>query len=110
MSKNRIACCPGCGGRIPFKQFVQLNNFSATNCGICNTRIEISNRTTNAVMAGISGVVSAFCIVVSAYIGDTNYGSLWGGLFCGIGLSAAMIIFICSYAYRHSELNRICRQ
>lgn len=80
MSKNQIASCPSCGSRIPFKKFVQLNNFSATNCETCNTRIEISNRTTNAVMAGISGVVSAFCIFVCAYEGKAIYDSLFGGL------------------------------
>jgi len=107
MSKNQIACCPNCGGRIPFKKFVQLNNYSATNCGSCNARIEISNRTANAVIAGISGVISAASIVLGAYAGYKNYGSLLGGLLSGTGLAALIIFFICWYAYRHSELNRI---
>ena len=71
MSKNQIACCPNCAGRIPFKKFVELNNFSATNCGICKVRIEISNRTANGVIAGISGIISAASIVLSAGIAQT---------------------------------------
>lgn len=107
MSKNQIACCPNCAGRIPFKKFVELNNFSATNCGICKVRIEISNRTANGVIAGISGIISAASIVLSAYIGYNNYGSLLAGLFSGVCLATMIIFFICWYAYRHSELNRI---
>ncbi|MCK9404206.1 MAG: hypothetical protein M0Q26_12485 [Chitinophagaceae bacterium] len=108
MSKNQTACCPSCRERIPFKKFVQLNNFSATNCGTCNTRIEISNRSANAVMAGVCVIISAIAIVFCAYIGEKEYQSFLGGLFSGICLSVVMIVAICRYAYRHSELNRIC--
>jgi len=107
MSKNQIACCPNCGWRIPFKKFVQLNNFSATNCGDCNARIEISNRSANAIIAGISGVISAASIVLGTYIGYKNYDSLLGGFFSGACLASVIIFCICRYAYRHSELNRI---
>jgi len=107
MSRNQTACCPNCGGRISFKKFVQLNNFSATNCGDCNARIEISNRSANAVIAGISGIISAASIVLCTYIGYKNYQSLLGGFFSGVCLATLIIIFICRYAYRHSELNRI---
>lgn len=107
MSKNQIACCPGCGGRLPFKKFVQLNNFSVTNCGTCNARIEISNRTANAIIAAVSGVVSAASIVLGAYIGQKDYDSFFGGLLFGVGIAALIIISICRYAYRHSQLNRI---
>ncbi len=107
MSRSQIASCPCCGGRIPFKKFVLLNNFSVTNCGTCNTRIEISNRTANAVIAAISGVVSAAAIVMGAYWGQKNYQSLAGGLFSGILLAALILVCICSYAYRHSQLNKI---
>jgi Na+-driven multidrug efflux pump len=107
MSRNQIACCPGCGGRIPFKKFVQLNNFSVTNCGTCNARIEISNRTANAIIAAVSGVVSAASIVVGAYIGQKDYQSLVGGLFGGLSVATIIIVALCMYAYRHSQLNRI---
>ena len=107
MSKNKIASCPGCGGRIPFKKFIQLNNFSVTNCSNCNARIEISNRAANAVLAGVSGIVSAACIILGAYLGQKNYESLLGGLLSGIFLGALIIVCLCSYAYRHSHLNRI---
>ena len=110
MHKSQIASCPDCGGRIPFKQFVQLNNFSATNCSSCNTRIEISNRTTNAVMAGISGFMSAVAIVFCAYFGEQEYQSLFGGIFFGLCLATLFIVGLCSYAYRHSRLNRICNR
>ncbi len=107
MSKNQIACCPDCGDCIPFKKFVELNNYSVTNCGNCNARIEISNRTANAIIAAISGVVSAASVVVGAYIGQTSYQSLFGGLVSGLCVAACILIGICMYAYRHSQLNRI---
>ena len=107
MSKNQIASCPDCGGRIPFKKFIQLNNFSVTNCSNCNARIEISNRAANGVIAGVSGIVSAACIILGAYLGQKNYESLLGGLLSGIFLGALIIVCLCSYAYRHSHLNRI---
>ena len=107
MSKNQIASCPSCGGRIPFKKFVQLNNFSVTNCVDCNARIEISNRTANGIIAGVSGIISAASIFLGAYYGEKNYQSLWGGLFTGLCIAAFIIFCICNYAYRHSELNRV---
>ncbi|MES2004628.1 MAG: hypothetical protein V4450_08905 [Bacteroidota bacterium] len=107
MSKNQIACCPSCGGSIPFKKFVELNNYSVTNCGSCNARIEISNRTANAIIAAVSGIVSAASVVLGAYIGETSYQSLFAGLLLGIGIAACIIVAICMYAYRHSQLNRI---
>lgn len=110
MSKNQNASCPGCGSRISFRKFVLLNNFSVTNCETCNTRIEIANRNVNAIIAGVSGCLSAIAIVLCAWYGQKNYASLLGGLFSGIGLAVLMIVFICRYAYRHSELNRIYRE
>lgn len=107
MSKNQIACCPGCGGRIPFKKFVQLNNFSVTNCDTCNARIEISNRTANAIIAGISGVIAASSTVLGAYFGAREYGSLFGGLLSGMILGVFIVVALCRYAHRHSQLNRI---
>ncbi|MEO7530747.1 MAG: hypothetical protein ABIS69_05025 [Sediminibacterium sp.] len=107
MSRNQTACCPGCGGRIPFKKFLLLNNFSVANCGDCNARIEISNRTSNAVIAAVSGIVSAAAVVLGAYLGQKNYQSLMGGLFSGVAISTIIIVCICMYAYRHSKLNRI---
>lgn len=108
MSKSQIASCPDCGGRIPFKQFIQLNNYSATTCGTCNTRIEISNRTANAIMAGVSGLMSAVAIIFCAYLGEEKYESLFGGILFGLCLAALFIAGICSYTYRHSRLSRIC--
>jgi Na+-driven multidrug efflux pump len=105
--RNQTACCPSCGQRISFKKFVQLNNFSVTNCGDCNARIEISNRTANAIIAGVSGIVSAASIVLGAYLGQRNYESLLGGLLSGCMIAAVIITGICMYAYRHSQLNRI---
>src|SRR5436853_2257076 len=70
MSKSQNACCPGCGEPISFRKFVLLNNFSATNCDACNTRIEISNRNANAVIAGVSGCVSAACVVLCTWLGQ----------------------------------------
>jgi Na+-driven multidrug efflux pump len=107
MSKNQIACCPGCSGRLSFKKFVELNNFSVTNCDTCNARIEISNRTANGIIAAVSGIVAASCIVMGAYIGARDYESMIGGLLSGTGLAALIIISLCRYAYRHSQLNRI---
>lgn len=107
MSRNQNACCPNCSSRIPFKKFLLLNNFSVTNCDCCNARIEISNRTANAIIAAVSGVVSGSAIVLGAYLGEKNYESLIGGLLSGIGLASLIIILICRYAYRHSQLNRI---
>ena len=109
MSRNQIARCPDCGGRISFKKFVLLNNFSATNCAICNSRIEISNRDKNAILAGISGCLSAASIVLGAYMGEKNFQSWFGGFSAGVGFSAILVLGICMYAYRHSELNRIYR-
>lgn len=107
MSKNQIACCPGCGCRIPFAQFVQLNNYSATNCISCKTRIEIANRTDNAVIAGLSGCLSAAVIILGTYLGEKIFQSIWLGFFAGIALAILVIIGFCSYAYRHSRLNRM---
>jgi hypothetical protein len=107
MSKNQNACCPGCGEPISFKKFVMLNNFSAINCDSCNTRMEISNRNANAVIAGISGCVSAACIVLCTYYGQKNYQSFFGGLLSGLGLATLIIVFICRYAYTHSTLSRM---
>jgi hypothetical protein len=107
MTKSQNACCPGCGEPISFRKFVLLNNFSATNCDACNTRIEISNRNANAIIAGVSGCVSAACVVLCAYFGQKNYDSLLGGLASGMLLAALIIVFICRYAYRHSVLNKI---
>ena len=107
MSRNHSACCPGCGDRIPFKKFLQLNNFSVANCSNCNARIEISNRAANGIIAAVSGIVSASSIVLGAYLGHKNYQSLVGGLFSGMFIATLIIVCICSYAYRHSQLNRI---
>lgn len=105
--RNQTACCPSCGQRISFKKFVQLNNFSVTNCGDCNARIEISNRTANAVIAAVSGIVSAASIVLAAYIGQKNYESWFGGFILGCAIAGVIITGICMYAYRNSQLNRI---
>jgi len=107
MSRNHSACCPGCGERIPFKKFLLLNNFSVTNCNGCNARIEISNRTVNGIIAAVSGIVSASSIVIGAYLGQKNYQSFFGGLLSGIFIATIIIVCICNYAYRHSQLNRI---
>ena len=109
MSKNQTACCPDCGRRISFKKFVLLNNFSATNCESCNARIEISNRNQNALLAGLSGFVSAASIVLGTYIGENAFQSWITGFLSGIIFSTLLILFICRYAYRNSELNRIYR-
>lgn len=105
--RTQTACCPSCGQRIPFRKFVQLNNFSVTNCTGCNARIEISNRTANAVIAGISGALAAAFIVMGAYIGQKNYNAFVSGLLLGILFASVLIAGICMYAYTHSQLNRI---
>lgn len=105
--RNQTACCPSCGQTISFKKFVLLNNFSVTNCESCNARIEISNRTANAVIAGVSGTVAAAFVVLGAYIGQKSYDSLLIGLLLGIAFASILIAAICLYAYTHSELNRI---
>lgn len=69
--------------------------------------MEISNRNANAVIAGISGCISAACIVLCSYFGYKNYQSLLGGLFVGIGVATTLIVFICRYAYTHSKLSRM---
>lgn len=107
MSKNQIACCPGCGGRLSFKKFLELNNYSVTNCNTCNARIEISNRAANALIAVITGVVATSSVILGAYIGSRNYESLAGGLCGGVAFAILFIISIYRYAYRHSQLNRI---
>lgn len=99
--------CPHCGCRIGFRKFLQLNNFSVANCDTCNARFGISNRSANAVIAGISGVLSAAAVVMGAYFGDTVYQSMFAGLFSGLLVAVALITGICMYAYRHSRLNRI---
>ncbi len=108
MSKNQTACCPDCGSRISFKKFVMLNNFSATNCECCNARIEISNRDKNAIMAGISGFISAASIIMGPFIGERSIQSWQVGLLGGISFATILVLYICRYAYRNSELNRIC--
>jgi Na+-driven multidrug efflux pump len=52
-------------------------------------------------------VVSAASIIMGAYIGQKDYESLIGGLLFGTGIATLIIILICRYAYRHSQLNRI---
>lgn len=105
--KTQTACCPSCSHRIPFRKFVQLNNFSVTNCCACNARIEIANRTANAVIAGVSGAVAAACIVFGAYIGQKNFGTWLMGFLSGSLFASLIIVVICMYAYTHSRLNRI---
>lgn len=105
MRKPQNACCPECAAPISFRKFVVLNNLSATQCDKCKTRIEIANRNTNAVIAGISGCLSAASIALSAYIGFKNYGSLLGGIAAGTGIAILIIVFICWYAYTHARLN-----
>ena len=105
MRKPQNACCPECAAPISFRKFVVLNNLSATQCDKCKTRIEIANRNTNAVIAGISGCLSAASIALSAYVGLKNYGSLLGGIAAGTGIAVLIIVFICWYAYTHARLN-----
>ena len=109
MLKHKIARCPDCGGKISFKKFILLNNFSETNCKNCNARIEISNRDTNAILAGISGCLSATAIVLGAYMGERNLNSWIVGLGAGLAFSGLLLLLICLYAYNHAVLNRIYR-
>ncbi len=104
MSKNQVAGCPNCGERISFKRFVQLYNFSATNCGHCNARIEISNRTGNTIIAALSGIVSGISVVYCAYEGQRLFNSLFLGLLTGVALGTLMITLICKIIYRRSRL------
>ncbi|MEN9299915.1 MAG: hypothetical protein RLZZ429_2228 [Bacteroidota bacterium] len=106
MSKNQVVGCPSCGCRISFKQFVLLNNFSAINCDTCHARIEITNRDGNAVIAAVSGVVSAAALVFSAYIGKQYYDSFWWGLIGGITLATLFVIIICRVLYKRSQLHQ----
>lgn len=105
--KTQTACCPSCGQRIPFRKFVQLNNFSVTNCTGCKARIEISNRTANAIIAGVSGTAAAASVVIGIYVGQKNFGSWIGGFVSGLLVASTIIAAICMYAYTHSQLNRI---
>ena len=107
MSRNQIACCPSCGAKIPFVKFVQLNNFSITNCVQCNARIEISNRSANILIAGGCGIVSAASIVIATYIGENEFQSFLGGLLFGVLIAMVVIVCLCRYAHRHAQLNRI---
>lgn len=107
MSRNQNSCCPQCGERISFRKFVLLNNFSATNCDHCKTRMEISNRTANTIIAGVSGCISAACIVISTWYGVQKYDSFFGGLLTGLGIAILLITCICWYAYTHSKLNKL---
>ncbi len=104
MSKNQVVGCPSCGCRISFKQFILLNNFSAINCDTCHARIEISNRDGNAVIAAVSGVVSAATLVFSAYIGKQYYDSFWWGLIAGISLATLFVVIVCRVLYKRSQL------
>ncbi|WP_026773974.1 hypothetical protein [Asinibacterium sp. OR53] len=104
MSRNHVAGCPNCGERISFKRFVQLYNFSATNCGHCNARIEISNRTGNTIIAAVSGILSGVSVVYGAYLGQRLFDSLILGLFAGIAIGALLITVICKIIYRRSRL------
>lgn len=104
MSKSHVAGCPNCGERISFKKFVLLYNFSATNCDSCHARIEISNRTENAVIAAISGIISGVSVVLCAYEGQQLYNSLLLGLLAGMLLATLIITVICKIIYRRSRL------
>ena len=106
MSKNQETGCPSCGCRISFKQFVLLNNFSAINCDTCNARIEISNRNGNAVIAAVSGLISAATIVFSAYLGNQHYNSFLWGLITGIILSTLFVVIVCRILYKRSQLHQ----
>lgn len=106
MSKNQVTGCPNCGCRISFRQFILLNNFSAINCDTCNARIEISNRNGNAVIAAISGVVSAATIVYAAYAGKQYFNSLLLGLTGGIFCATIFVLIICRVLYKRSQLYR----
>lgn len=104
MSKNHEGGCPCCGCRISFRQFILLNNFSAINCNNCNARIEISNRTGNAVIAAISGMASASSIVYCTYAGEQLFQSTVLGLLAGVGIAALLILLICKILYKRSQL------
>lgn len=106
MSKNQVVGCPSCGCRISFRQFILLNNFSAINCDTCHARIEISNRDGNAVIAAVSGVISAATLVFSTYIGNAYYDSFLWGFIIGIILSTLFVIIICRILYKRSQLHR----
>jgi peptidoglycan/LPS O-acetylase OafA/YrhL len=106
MSKNQVVGCPSCGSRISFRQFILLNNFSAINCDTCHARVEISNRDGNAVIAAVSGVVSAATIVFGAYIGKQHYNSFGWGLAAGIGLATLFVVVICRILYKRSQLHQ----
>ncbi len=107
MSRQSIASCPCCGERISFRKFLELNNLSVINCTDCNARIEIANRHTNALIAGISGILSAASIVLGAYFGSKNYQTLLGGVAVGASVAALIITLICWYAYYHARLTRM---
>lgn len=107
MSKNQIACCPSCGGRIPFKKFLLLNNYSVANCNECHFRIEIENRNENALIAGISGATSSVLIILCTYYGYKDYASIWGGFLSGFCLAIIVLFTICYYTYCNAKLNRI---
>jgi hypothetical protein len=104
MSKNQETGCPCCGCRISFKQFVLLNNFSAINCDTCNARIEISNRNGNAVIAAVSGLVSAATVVFSAYAGKEYLNSFLLGICGGIVIASIIVLVICRLLYKRSQL------
>ena len=104
MSKNQETGCPCCGCRISFKQFVLLNNFSAINCDTCNARIEISNRNGNAVIAAVSGLVSAATVVFSAYAGKEYLNSFLLGISGGIVIASIIVLIICRVLYKRSQL------
>lgn len=104
MSRNHDAGCPNCGERISFKRFVQLYNFSATNCDTCHARIEISNRTGNTILAAISGIISGASVVYGAYAGQRLFDSLLLGLLAGVALATLIITIICKFIYRRSRL------
>jgi hypothetical protein len=69
--------------------------------------MEISNRNANAVIAGVSGCISAACIVLCTWYGQAVHQSFLGGLLTGLGIAVLLIGFICWYAYTHSKLNKI---
>lgn len=106
MSKNQVTGCPNCGCRISFRQFVLLNNFSAINCNTCNVRIEISNRNGNAVIAAVSGIISAATVVFAAYAGKLYFNSMLLGFIGGLILATIFILIICKVLYKRSQLYR----
>ncbi len=110
MSKNHEGGCPCCGCRISFRQFVLLNNFSAINCNTCNARIEILNRKGNAVIAALSGIISATALVLFTYAGEDLFHSTLLGLFIGAITGTLLILIICRVLYKRTQLhqNRNC--